>query len=196
MSKTRSDNILLNLPEEQQAQLAEWLLSGVPYHRAKELLEKEFAVSFRSLSCFSKFWEVVCVPVQKARWNRAAKNTDSFAEAVAANPGRFDAATIAALKLKAYELASSPGADPEAVKAVFSLVLKARDQDLANERLRLDWDKFQKDFTKAAMEFVDSIKSIKGDSSLDNDQKIAAVRKVLFGVEPGPQKETKGTGSS
>jgi hypothetical protein len=182
MRKTRSDSVLLHLPEEQQAQLAEWLLSGVPYHKARELVEKEFGVAVRSLSSFGQFYDAVCRAHLLTRRARAVMTAEEVATAASVTPGRLDEATIAALKQKAFELAISPGQDPEAVKAVFSLVLKARDQDLDAEKLRLDRQKFEKDFTVSAMEHVETIKNIKGDSKLDSDQKIAAVRKVLFGM--------------
>jgi hypothetical protein len=178
-------NILLKLPEAQQAQLAEWLLSGMQYHQAKELLEKEFGVRFSSLSVFKPFWEEVCTPALLTRRHRAVNTAEEVAKSAASTPGKLDEATIAALKQKAFELAISPGQDPEAVKAVFSLVLKARDQDLDAEKVKLQRDRFEKDFTVAAMEHVETIKSIKADSQLDSDGKIAAVRKVLFGVGPG-----------
>ena len=184
MRKTRSDSILLNLPEEQQAQLAEWLLSGVPYHRAQELLEKEFQVSVRSLSSFGRFWEEVCRPALLARRSRAVSTADEVAASAVSSPGRLDEATIAALKQKAFELAISPGQDPEAVKAVFSLVLKARDQDLDAQKLKLDWEKFSFDAAKRAMEEAAKIKAIQADGKLNGDQKIAAVRQLLFGISP------------
>ena len=45
MRRPRPDAVLLNLPEEQPANLADWLLSGVPYHDARARVEKEFGVS-------------------------------------------------------------------------------------------------------------------------------------------------------
>jgi hypothetical protein len=178
----KSKSILLNLPEAQQAQLAEWLLSGVQYHQAKELLEKEFGVRFSSLSVFKPFWEEVCTPEIIRRRARAVSTAEEVASDAQKRPGRLDEATIAALKQKAFELAISPGQDPDAVKAVFSLVLKARDQDLDAEKLRLDWERFSFDATKKAMEHAETIRLIKGDSKLDSDAKIAAVRRVLFGI--------------
>lgn len=186
MSKRRSDCLLLHLPEEQQAQLAEWMLSGMPPHKCKELLESQFDVRFRSLSVFKPFWEEVVEPAIKAKWARAAGTANRFAEEVAASPGKFDQATIAALKQKAFELAISPGQDPDAVRAVFSLVLKARDQDLDAEKLRLDRQKFEFDAARRAMEEAAKIKTIAADGALNSDQKIAAVRKVLFGISPQP----------
>jgi hypothetical protein len=187
MRKTRSDCILLHLPEEQQAQLAEWLLSGVPYHKAKELLEKQFQVQLRSLSVFKVFWEEVCVPHLLRRRALAVQTANAVAESVnvAQRGERFDEATIAALKQKAFELAISPGQDPEAVKAVFSLVLKARDQDLDAEKLKLDRAKFEFDAAKRAMEEAAKIKTIAADGALNSEEKIQRVRQVLFGIAPG-----------
>lgn len=183
MKKTKS--ILLKLPEEQQAQLAEWLLSGMPYHKARELVVAQFNVQFSSLSVFKPFWEEVCVPALLARRHRAVQTADTVADDAAKRSGaKLDAATIAALKQKAFELAISPGQDPEAVKSIMGLVLKVRDQDLDAQKIDLQRDKFERDFTKAAMEHADTIKNIKGDTRLDSDQKIAAVRKVLFGISP------------
>lgn len=191
MRKTRSDSILLGLPEEQQARLAEWLLSGVPYHKAKELLEKEFGVVFSSLSCFTPFWEQVCVPVLLTRRARAVSTAEEVANDAKARPGKLDAATIDALKQKAFELAISPGQDPEAVKAFFSLVLKARDQELAGEKVRLQRDRFEFDAAKRAMEEAAKIKSVV-ESKLNSEQKIAQVRQLLFGVVSGEGREGKG----
>jgi hypothetical protein len=182
MGKTRSDCILLNLPDEQQAQLAEWILSGVPYHKCKELLAKEYGVQFRSLSVFAPFYREVVEPALLAKRRRAVATAEVVAGEAESKPGRFDAATIDALKQKAFELAISPGQDPDAVRAVFSLVLKARDQDLDAEKLKLDWEKFSFDAAKRAMEEAAKIKTISGDSALNSDQKIQAVRKVLFGI--------------
>lgn len=133
MRKTRSDAVLLNLPEEQQAQLADWLLSGVPYHRAQVLLKDEFGVELRSQRAFCGFWEQVCVPLLLKRRSQAVGTAEEVAKAASEQPGRFDQATIDALKQKAFELSISPQADPRNVKSLMMLVLKARDQDL-NER--------------------------------------------------------------
>lgn len=53
-------------------------------------------------------------------------------------PGQFDEATIDLLEQKALELAIAPNADPKNVKALYSLVLKARDQELAVQATKLE----------------------------------------------------------
>lgn len=137
MNKPRPESKLLNLPEEQQAQLAEWLLSGMPYHEAKVLVQKEFGVSV-SLSKFSAFWAAVCSPALLAKRARAVNLANDVADQARKHPGKFDEATIDALKQKAFELASSPNGKPKDVKALFALVLKAKDQEAGEKRLKLD----------------------------------------------------------
>jgi hypothetical protein len=138
MRKPRADAVLLNLPEEQQAKLADWLLGGMPYHEARLLVEKEFGVALRSLDPFRKFWNEVCQAALLARRRRALSTADERAEEAKRHPGQFDAATLDALKQKAYELSEQPDANPRDVKAVLTLVLKARDQDLTERSLALD----------------------------------------------------------
>lgn len=50
-----------------------------------------------------------------------------------------------------------------------------------NEKLKLEREKFQFEAAKAALAHVAELKSIAADRSLDNKERIAAVRKRLFG---------------
>ena len=187
MRKPRSDSKLLHLPEEHQAKLAEWLLSGVPYHVARELIAAAPPDGFGlvvGLSAFSSFWQEVCAPLLLVRRSRAAFTANEIATAASANPGQFDQATIDALKQKSFELSISPGADPRNVKALFSLVLKARAQDLDQQQLSLDREKFEFDAAKRALAELPALKQIAADQSLDDGAKLLAVRQRLFGVTP------------
>jgi hypothetical protein len=183
MRKPRSDSKLLTLPEEQQAQLAEWLLSGLPYHKAKALLEKEFHV-VTSLAALSAFWDEVCTPGLLARRQQAVSTADEIAEEARAKPGNFDAATIDAIKQKAFELAVSPRAAPRDVKSLFMLITKNRDQTLKEQQLKLDRERFEFSAAKAALAQLPALRHIAGDKSLDNDSKLLAVRQALFGETP------------
>lgn len=128
---------MLNLPEEQQAALAEWLLGGMPYHRARECVAKEFGV-ITSLAALSHFYGEVCVPALVTRRAQAVSTADEVAKAAEAEPGRFDAATVDAIKQKAFELAISPLSAPKDVKALFMLLQKARDQEFAARKLEIE----------------------------------------------------------
>ncbi len=136
MKKPRSDAKLLNLPEESQAQLVEWLLSGVPYHKARDLVEKEFHVR-TSLAALSAFWDAACASALIARRQQAVSTADEIAEEAKSRPGQFDAATLDAIKQKAFELSLNPQAAPKDVKSLFMLLLKARDQELKNKDIEI-----------------------------------------------------------
>lgn len=181
MSKPRSDSKLLSLPEEQQAKLAEWLLSGMPYHAAQELVEKEFGVR-AGLTAFSGFWSAVCSSALIARRARAVNLSTEVAQEARKHPGQFDQATVDALQQKAFELAVSPQADPRDVKSLFMLVLKSKDQQLDQEQLKLDRDKFQFDAAEAALKNAAELKVIAADSGLSESEKIDKARQQLFGM--------------
>ena len=183
MKKPRSDSKLLNLPEEQQAQLAEWLLSGLPYHKAKELIFKEWGI-VTSFAALSSFWTDVCTPALLARRQQAVTTADSVAADAKKMPGNFDAATIDAIRQKAFELSVSPQAAPGEVKALFMLLLKSRDQELKESQLRLDRERFEFDAAKAALAQLPALRAIAGDRSLNDDSKLKAVRQALFGDTP------------
>ncbi len=183
MKKPRSDSKLLTLPEEQQAQIAEWLIGGLPYHKAKELIQKEYGLS-TSFAALSAFWTDVCSHALLARRQQAVTTADSIAADAAKMPGNFDAATIDAIKQKALELAISPLAAPRDVKSLFMLITKNRDQELKADQLRLDRDRFEFDAAKAALAQLPALRAIAGDHGMDDDAKLSAARKALFGQTP------------
>ena len=144
LRKPRSDAKLLQLPEERQAQLAEWLLDGMPYHQAMDAVRKEFGFQ-TSMGALAHFWKEACVPHLLTRRARAVATAEDVAAAAAATPGRFDQATIDALKQRAFELTMSPQAKPADVKSLFMLVLKSRDQDLKGDQLKLARRKMERE---------------------------------------------------
>lgn len=181
MRKPRSDSKLLSqLTEEQQAQLSDWLLSGMPYHAVIPMVKEKFAVD-TSLGALSSFWDSYCSVALIARRRRAVTTADEVAEEAQSRPGQWDKATIDALKQQAFELSISPGANPGDVKKLFSLVLKARDQDLSEERIKLEREKFEYDAAKAALKHVKEIRDIAMNRSFNAAEQVQAVRRRMFG---------------
>ncbi len=172
MRKTRSDAVLMNLPEESQAKLAGWLMSGMPYHEAKVLAEKEFGITLKSLDSFRTFWQQVCQPAILARRRRAVSTADERAAEAKKNPGQFDVATMDAIRQRAYELAESPEANPKDVKAILMLLLKARDQDLTERRIVVLEKKAQQ---------ADAAKGLLENKALTEEERAARMREV-FGM--------------
>jgi hypothetical protein len=150
MRKTNSTAKLLNLPEGQQAQLAEWLLSGMPYHQARDLVFKEFAVEVKSLDAFSRFWDQVCSQALIAKRRRAAGMSSTVIDDVLQNPGKFDEANIALMKQRLFELLMNPRPCEKELKGLLSAFLKVRDQDgsekareLAERQVKLAEQKYR-----------------------------------------------------
>jgi hypothetical protein len=178
MRKTR--NPLLQMDEAHQAQLAEWLLDGMPYHIAQPQTEKEFGVKAGKDS-FSTFWQEVCVPLLLVRRRQAVETADAVATEASSQPGRFDQATIDALKQRAFELSISPHADPKDVKSILMLVIKARDQDISHQQLQLDRAKFARETCeKFLLWYRDEQARAIAESTATNEEKIRLLRQTYF----------------
>lgn len=137
MSITKPKAVLeTQLTEEQQAELTEWLLSGMPYHKAREMVAEQFGVRV-SLGAFSGYWERNCSAALIARRRRAVSAADTIRQEAEARPGAFDVATLQAIQTKALELSINPSCDPAELATLFKLILKARDQDLEERRVQL-----------------------------------------------------------
>jgi hypothetical protein len=131
MAKVRSDCVLLNLPEEQQEKLGEWLLVGrMSYQKARRLLKKEFGVA-ASDSQLSRFWDAYCSPLVRAQRSRSAGLAIQLGEEISKSPGNWDAPLIDQVKQAAFE--AMQGRDPDQISKLLRLVLKVRDQDLKQE---------------------------------------------------------------
>lgn len=133
--KPRTDAVLLHLPMEQQKQLCEWLLDGgLSYRAAAAAMDKEYQVKTSATAVFD-FYHTVCAPELLRRRSVAVSTAEDIATEAEATPGRWDVAAIDRLKQFVFELMLNPNADPKEVKAVYGLVLKARDQDIAKAKL-------------------------------------------------------------
>lgn len=177
--KPRSDAKLLNLPEVQQAQLCEWMLSGIPLHKVRELVETEFGVVVESLSPFSRFWSEVCSHAHLAQRSRASQMAGVIAEEASKRPGEFDAATIDAIKQRAFELAMRPGCEPSDVKSLFMLIQKSRDQDLKAQQI--DLQRRRLDALEAQLQAVNAAVTSAKDGGLTPEtlRKIEEAAKIL-----------------
>jgi len=175
MKKPRSDAKLLNLPEEQQALLAEHLLSGMRYHDAKKFVQAEFQVT-TSLASLSAFWDEVCTSALITRRQQAVTTADEIAAEVQKKPGQFDSATIDAIKQKAFELSISPRSAPGEVHDLFSLILKAKDQELKNKDIDIKIRRLE-----LAEQQLDKVKSALTDGSKSMTQREARMKEI-FGL--------------
>jgi hypothetical protein len=129
MSKPRPDSIFAGLEEDQITTLCEWLLTpNLTYKAVRDLCGAEFGL-YPSNSQLSRFYSSYVAKEVIARRARAVQLSNEVGEDLEKSPGNFDKVTIDALRRKALALAEAPMTKPSDIKAIFSLVLKARDQD-------------------------------------------------------------------
>lgn len=143
MKKPRSDSILGNLPNPVHHELVQWLLGGMPYSVVKQRLRDEFQIEVKSDSTLSAFWEENCGAALILKRQKAVTLADEVAAEAEKQPGRFDAATIDALKQRAFALAVQPNSDPRDVKALFMLLVKVRAQELDEDKVLIERAKLE-----------------------------------------------------
>jgi hypothetical protein len=177
--KPRTDAVLLHLPMEQQKQLAEWLLDGgLSYRAAAAAMDKDFQVKTSATAVFD-FYHTVCAPELSRRRAVAVSTAEDIASEAEATPGRWDAAALDKLKQQAFEMAMQPGADPKAIKSFFTVIAKAKDQELKERDLALAERKVALMERKAAQ--ADEASKVVGDEQLTPEQKQARLKQI-FGM--------------
>lgn len=176
LKKPRADAKLLNLPEEQQEQLVAWLFSaGMTYQQARALVRREFGVTC-SLAALSAFWSQVCAPRLVSRRSQSAAAAEQIAAEARKNGGVFTDATLAMLRQKAFDLLADSHANPEDVRGLLSLALKARDQDQKGEQIA------QAERRLKLLETRDEkARATLGDTTLTPEQQTAKFREI-FGL--------------
>lgn len=140
----------------------------------RSLLAEELGVRLKYDSQLNAFrdWELE----QRARDLEAERQAEDERRALAEHPDwSLDQARESVLK-KAYQRASAVGD--------FKLGLATVKQDLAAKALTLDRQKFEWDATACALAKLETLKAIKADSGLSEDQKLEQARLELFGVAP------------
>jgi hypothetical protein len=175
MSKPKA-KLETGLDEQQQAELCQWLLGGMPYSQAKREVQERWGVKV-SVSMLGRFWDSVCGPALLAKRRRCAGLASEMARAAEAEPGRFDAATVDAIRQAAFEASIAPGADPDKVVQLFGMVLKSKDQDLKEQAVALQ---------RRRLEILErqeqEAKGVVGDETLSAEQKMAKFRE-MFGLK-------------
>jgi hypothetical protein len=182
MKKPRPDSLLKNLPEDQFAELVDWMLSGVPYRVIKARLLEKFQVEVKSDATLSDFWASCCSDVLLKRRLSAVSVANDLADEAAKAPGRFDQATIQLLQQKAFELAANPLANPRDVKALYMLVLKSRDQDIDKASLDLQRKRFQRETCELFLTWFEDKRAVEiaGAKDLDADQRTNQLGQLIF----------------
>lgn len=116
------------------------------------MLADQFGVKV-STGALHDFYHSFCAPELLRRRSEAVKLAEEVSTVAQSSPGKWDEAAREALKQRVFELMLKPGADSKAIKDLFSLVLKSKDQELDERRVKLLEEKAAKaDNAKAALE--------------------------------------------
>ncbi|MFC5049236.1 hypothetical protein ACFPK9_01200 [Rubritalea spongiae] len=167
--KPRSDSKLDNLPESRVLELRDGLLGGWRYEDALSWLETECDVS-SSMAALSGFFKRHCKPVLKQRRQLAALKAEVLVEE--AGKTDWDAAILEDVKQMVFEFMQDPNADFEKTEKLLRLVLKSRDQDMTERRVKL---------LEAAARKAEEAEAVTGDGKLSAEEKDARMREI-FGL--------------
>lgn len=184
MHKIPSNAKLLTLPEEQQAQLAAWLLAGMTYPEARQRMAAEYGVRVENDRPFTDFWQKVCVPELHKRREQAMHTAREIVRKAAGKPNQFGSAALELLQQKIFELATTLNTDTKEVKNVFSMVLQTQKHELSKAHLALARDKHEFNAAETCLKILPELKAIEANPALDQAAKINAIREKLFGKLP------------
>jgi hypothetical protein len=193
MNKTRTDSVLFQLTEAQQAQVYDWL-QDLGYAKTKEKLALPPPEGFgieTHLPSLRRFL---------VRYSKTLEK-DDLAEVGSGSepdmPATVFGATEAAAHYGAFQLATSP-VNTNKIAHVSKWVatrqanefktryLKIAEENLAlsEKRLNLDRDRFEMNAARQALRHFVALQEIHGNAKMDDEDKVRAARLKLFGSAP------------
>jgi hypothetical protein len=188
MSKARSDSVLDSLPSNQREALERWLLEeNLSIDAALDRLRLDFGVR-SSRSAVGRFSQNAQQRRLLERITQSANTATAVEAKFAENNAPIGGALVKMLSQLAFEMAvNGKLVDPEMFCSISGLALKAQDQELKAQTVRLQRDKFEFDAAEACLAKLPELRAIAGDTKLDQDAKLKQIRLKLFGVLPGEE---------
>lgn len=132
--KPRSDAKLLNLPEDQAAQLRDLLFDGTSYGEAIEFVQDNFAVTTSS-AAMCHFWKNQCVPRLAERRQGSIRTAAELAASGRDSAAPFDEAAQGVIQQRIFELCLTPAPDAAELKTLSDILHRNRSLALAESRL-------------------------------------------------------------
>ncbi|MFU8894015.1 MAG: hypothetical protein ACNA8L_10340 [Luteolibacter sp.] len=174
MKKPRSDSKLDSLPESRVLELRDGLLGGWKYDEALSWLAAECGVS-SSLAALSGFYRRHCAPVVKSRLQLASLKAEAIGEMAGSTD--WDTASIERLRQMVFEFMASPDSDMEATERMFRLLLKRKDQELAERQIKMREEAAAE--AKAKLELATAKAKAKGGISEETLKELEEAAKLL-----------------
>lgn len=162
------------MPESRVLELRDHLLSGMRYDDVLSWLASECGLS-SSLAALSAFYKRHCAPVVRDRQRVASLRAETLGEL--AGKTDWDAASVEALRQMVFEFMSNPNADVEETERMFKLLLKRKDQELAERNLFLKESAAAE--AKAKLQAITTAAKSKGGLSEETLAEIEAAAQLL-----------------
>lgn len=185
MSKGRNDSPLDQMPKHQQDALEDWLFEeGIDYAAAMERLHMDFGIK-TSKSSLGRFYKRVEKRRTLDKITEAAKVAQNVQERFEAEKTDLYPVILKMVGQIAFEQSvNGKQMDPEIVYNFTKLLIAGRKEELRAEMITLQKQRFEFDAAKACLKKLPELKEIAADNALNQDEKIAAVRNVLWGEAP------------
>lgn len=177
MAKPRSDAKLKSLPPHQRQQLIRWLTEeNLSYADARDRLWQDMGVR-TSAGALSGFFASECFTL---RYTQARELADTVGEAMASDPEKFDQATIALVKQKAFERAVARDGDIKELAILASIIGDTAKVRIKQQELALSERRIALLEAKAAQ--ADAAEHVVRDTDLTPEQRTARMREI-FGLK-------------
>ncbi|HWD21059.1 MAG TPA: hypothetical protein VHB20_17460 [Verrucomicrobiae bacterium] len=137
---------LCALSDDQRLELCDWMETGKSGVELMQLARKQFKIE-ADAAMVTRFRAQIFLPFQQGWRICSALIAEEFARRAEERPGLFEKATLEALQQKVFEIILSRGANAKDIDVLFSLLLKAKDQEqkheLAQQELELERQKLE-----------------------------------------------------
>jgi hypothetical protein len=182
IKKTRADSILGTLPEERQAEIADYARTHTIEETRAWLNSDGIKVSAGAFSTWLSSWSLA------QRFRSMESQADQFKDWLGKTMPDLSEAELDRRAALMFQFEAVKSSDPETYLAFATARHKGQMDklkfDQRERQLILDRERFQFDAAKAAKQHAAEIKLISANSKLSESEKIDAIRARLFGSLP------------
>lgn len=177
-SKPRSDNKLASLPPAQKAQLRTWLIDeNRAYEEVVPLVREHFGVR-TSTGALSKFYRTHCFSLRSSQAREFAEQVEG--ELRSQGPAKFDEATLALVRQKAFERAYSREGSIDELAILAKILADSSKLELKRQELGLTERRVKLLEQKAAQ--ADAAEAVTRSTTLTPTEREAKLKEI-FGLK-------------
>jgi len=189
--KPHSGSKIAKLPREQQELLESWLFDeNIAYRKAADRALAQFGVKMHPVTVMC-FYHKIRQQRNLDRILRSVKYADEVAKACAENPDETAKAIGNVVGQIAFTVAVSKSEEQAANKCkpvglrhlsdAVEIYLTTREDSREAQKVSLEREKWEFDVVRLVQQHHAALEKISKDESLDEDARLLAIRKSLFG---------------